>query len=618
MKAFFPAKVPGKLSGISLPLVLLGSLLLSACSHQEPAAKNEQQESRQQANGQTAAADKNKTRGQTPVTVIPGTPTAEDTVVIARQEHTEAAQGGALKKVKRDQAQRLVTTMEYSGPASMPRPPFPGPPPGFSSEVDRENYAKINENGVFLVEETPVSTFSIDVDTGSYSNMRRMINQGRLPPGDAIRVEELINYFSYLYPVPEVSAAPFSVTTEMAPAPWNRERQLLRIGLKGYELDKSQIKAANLVFLLDVSGSMNQSNKLPLLVKSLKMLTRQLNENDTISIVVYAGASGVVLENAKGNETAKIALALDKLRAGGSTHGSAGIEQAYQLAQQYFIKGGVNRVILATDGDFNVGTVNIESLKDLIARKREAGIGLITLGFGTGNYNDMLMEQLADVGNGNYAYIDTLNEARKVLVDEISSTLQTIAKDVKIQLEFNPEFVAEYRLIGYENRLLKREDFNNDKIDAGEIGAGHTVTALYELTMAGSKARRIDDLRYRQNKAAGVKAKVPGGGDEIAYLRLRYKAPDGSSSKLIEHPVTFASAVKELSQASDDFRFAGGVAAFGQLLKGGHFTENYGYNDVIALINGAKGQDDFGYRGEFVQLVRTTQALTDKGISGRQ
>ncbi|WDE01609.1 vWA domain-containing protein [Thalassomonas actiniarum] len=607
MKVLSLDKGSDKAFGICIPAIILGALLATGCSYQEPTAKNEQQETtRKQPGGQAAKTEQGKT--QPPVEITPEAQVAEIAVV-------DAVRGDADKKIKHSQARRLVTTMEYRGPASMPRPPLPGP--GFPGDVDRENYAKVDENGVFRVDETPVSTFSIDVDTGSYSNMRRMINQGRLPPGDAIRVEELINYFSYLYPVPGTNTQPFSVTTEMAPAPWNEKRQLLRIGLKGYELDKAQIKAANLVFLLDVSGSMNQVNKLPLLVKSLKMLTRQLNENDRISIVVYAGASGVVLENAKGNETAKIAMALDKLQAGGSTHGSAGIEQAYQLAQQYFIDGGVNRVILATDGDFNVGTVNIETLKDLIARKREAGIGLTTLGFGAGNYNDMLMEQLADVGNGNYAYIDTLNEARKVLVDEISSTLQTIAKDVKIQLEFNPEFVAEYRLIGYENRLLKREDFNNDKIDAGEIGAGHTVTALYELTMVGSEALRIDDLRYRKIKAADAKASVPGSGDEVAYLRLRYKAPQGGSSKLLEHAITFKSAAKDLSQASDDFRFAGAVAAFGQLLKGGHFTENYGYNEVISLVNGAKGPDNFGYRGEFLQLVRTTQALTDKGISRR-
>ncbi|WDE14276.1 vWA domain-containing protein [Thalassomonas haliotis] len=615
MKIFFLETIASKASVLRFAPLLFGCFLAAGCSYQEPAAKDEQQKTTQarQVGGQTAKPDEAK--GKIPETGVPEAAVSE-IAAVAEQGHVGAAQADVAKKVKQHQGQRLVTTMQYSGPASMPRPPFPRP--GYPPELDRENYAKINENGIFRVDETPVSTFSIDVDTGSYSNMRRMINQGRLPPGDAIRIEELINYFSYLYPVPVTSNEPFSVTTEMAPAPWNEKRQLLRIGLKGYELDKTQIKAANLVFLLDVSGSMNQPNKLPLLVKSLKMLTRQLNENDSISIVVYAGASGVVLENAKGNETAKIAMALDKLRAGGSTHGSAGIEQAYQLAQQYFITGGVNRVILATDGDFNVGTVNIETLKGLIARKREAGIGLTTLGFGTGNYNDMLMEQLADVGNGNYAYIDTLNEARKVLVDEINSTLQTIAKDVKIQLEFNPEFVAEYRLIGYENRLLKREDFNNDKIDAGEIGAGHTVTALYELTMAGSKALRIDDLRYRQHKAFDAQSTKPGGEDEVAYLRLRYKSPKGGSSNLIEHAITFAGAEKDLSRASDDFRFAGAVAAFGQLLKGGHFTENYGYNEVINLVNGAKGPDNFGYRGEFLQLVRTTQALTDKSVSRRQ
>ena len=612
--------------------LLVTTLLLTSCSYlgkESGKGPNREQEQEQQGQNQqqtssteTANKDKSTASAQNPLEQQSAQQTkAEQNKAEQGQSRPEAlqvAKRGADQLAAKSSAHTKhklmkVQTMEYSAPGFIP----PNPPMSF--DTDRENYAHISENGVYRVTETPVSTFSIDVDTGSYSNMRRMINNGQFPPADAIRVEELINYFTYLYPVPTDNKQPFSVNTEMAPAPWNKERQLLRIGLKGYQLDKSQIKAANLVFLLDVSGSMNSENKLPLLIKSLKMLTGQLNENDRISIVVYAGASGVVLENAAGNEHAKIAMALEKLSAGGSTHGSAGIKLAYQLAQQYFIAGGVNRVILATDGDFNVGTVNTETLKALIARKRESGIGLTTLGFGRGNYNDQLMEQLADVGNGNYAYIDTLNEARKVLVDEISSTLQTIAKDVKIQVEFNPELVAEYRLIGYENRVLNREDFNNDKIDAGEIGAGHAVTALYELTMVDSKAQRIGPLRYQDTALAKTKNKVKNNNksNELAYLRLRYKAPQGKSSQLIEQPITLAKTKKSLTDASDDFRFVAAVAGFGQLLKGGHFIDNYAYNEIIELGSGAKGDDLFGYRSEFLQLVRTTEALFDKPLSKR-
>ncbi|MBW2710159.1 MAG: von Willebrand factor type A domain-containing protein, partial [Deltaproteobacteria bacterium] len=345
-----------------------------------------------------------------------------------------------------------------------------------SEPLNRENYNHFDDNQIMLVAEAPVSTFSIDVDTGAYSNIRRMISAGNLPREDAVRVEELINYFSYDYPVPDSSDVPFSLTTEIGITPWNTDTRLLHIGIKGYDVSAKELPASNLVFLVDVSGSMNSPDKLGLLKSALKLLTKQMRSEDRVSIVVYAGASGIVLEPVAGNQTAKIAQALDVLSAGGSTNGAAGIRSAYQLAEQEFIKGGINRVILATDGDFNVGTVNFEALKDLVEEKRKTGISLTTLGFGTGNYNDHLMEQLADAGNGNYSYIDTLNEAQKVLVDEMSSTLNTIAKDVKIQIEFNPAIVAEYRLVGYENRMLKREDFNNDKIDAGEVGAGHTVT----------------------------------------------------------------------------------------------------------------------------------------------
>jgi Ca-activated chloride channel family protein len=474
--------------------------------------------------------------------------------------------------------------------------------------LDRENYEHFDENPVKLAAEHPVSTFSIDVDTGAYSNVRRFLNAGSLPPEDAVRVEELVNYFSYDYPVPESTDRPFSVTTEVAATPWDADKLLLQIGIKGYEVPAENRPAANLVFLVDVSGSMNSTDKLPLLKNSLKMLTRQLRSEDRVSMVVYAGSSGVVLEPTSGDRRAEILRALDRLSAGGSTNGASGIRLAYQMAEQGFIEDGINRVILATDGDFNVGTVDFDALIDLVERKRNTGISLTTLGFGTGNYNDHLMEQLADSGNGNYAYIDTLNEGRKVLVDELGSTLQTIAKDVKIQVEFNPDIVAEYRLIGYENRILRREDFNNDKIDAGEIGAGHTVTALYELTLTDSSARLIDPLRYGASQPAPRTAKDIGDG-EIAFVRLRFKAPDGDVSKLIEQPVVRGD-VPDIRDASGELRFAASVAAFGQLLKGGDYLGTYDFAEIAELATGARGEDLHGYRSGFVSLVRLADSLS--------
>lgn len=476
--------------------------------------------------------------------------------------------------------------------------------------VNRENYNHFEDNPIKLVAEAPVSTFSIDVDTGSYSNIRRMINAGNLPREDAVRVEELINYFAYDYPLPGDKNQPFSVTTEVALTPWNPDSRLLHIGIKGHDLAGGQLPAANLVFLVDVSGSMNSPDKLGLLKSALKLLSKQMRDKDKVSIVVYAGASGVVLEPVAANQSAKIAQALDSLSAGGSTNGAAGIQSAYQLAEQAFIKDGINRVILATDGDFNVGTVNFEALKDLVEEKRKTGISLTTLGFGSGNYNDHLMEQLADAGNGNYAYIDTLNEAQKVLVDEMSSTLNTIAKDVKIQLEFNPAVVAEYRLIGYENRVLNREDFNNDRVDAGDIGAGHTVTALYEIVLNSSKHRSMDALRYSRHKETEVSHV-----DELAYLRLRYKQPDGSQSSLIEQQIKTSDIKDQLASSSDRFRFSASVAGFGQLLRGGKYTRDFTYDDVIKLARSSRGKDDYGYRGEFISLVNLAGSLSAHAVS---
>jgi len=473
--------------------------------------------------------------------------------------------------------------------------------------VDRENYAHFDDNPIRRVAEHPVSTFSIDVDTGAYSNVRRMLRAGRLPPEDAVRVEEMINYFSYDYPPPESSDVPFSVHVEQAATPWNPDTRLVQVGIQGYRHDPADIPAANLVFLVDVSGSMSAENKLPLLKNALKMLARRLDGDDRIAIVVYAGATGVVLESTPGDQDATIIAALDRLSAGGRTNGAAGIELAYAQAEQGFIEGGINRVILATDGDFNVGTVDFEQLVDFAERKRATGIAITTLGFGTGNYNDHLMEQLADAGDGNYAYIDTRGEARKGLVDEMTATLMTIARDVKIQLEFNPAVVSEYRLIGYVNRMLKREDFNNDAIDAGDIGAGHTVTALYEVALAGSGGEHIDPLRYGRDAARATTE--TGVWRELGFLRLRYKAPGEDASRLIEQPIEN----RADREAEGRLAFAAAVAAFGQHLRGGKYLGGYTLDDVHALAAASKGDDPFGYRGEFLQLVRLAEGFQVAG-----
>lgn len=474
-----------------------------------------------------------------------------------------------------------------------------------SEPTDYENYAHFDNNPIHRAAEHPVSTFSIDVDTGSYANVRRFLRSGTLPVRDAVRVEELVNYFSYDYPTPDGAATPFRVTTEIGPTPWNPETLLLHIGVKGYEPPQKDLPPANLVFLIDVSGSMASPDKLDLVKSSLLLLSRQLRVNDRLSIVVYAGDSGVVLEPTPGDQNAKIQAAIQALHAGGSTNGGSGIRLAYSMAEQGFIKDGVNRILLATDGDFNVGTVNFEALKDLIVEKRKSGIALTTLGVGTGNYNDQLMEQLADVGNGNYAYLDSLQEAQKVLVNQRAATLLTIAKDVKVQIEFNPAVVAEYRLIGYENRALRREDFSNDKVDAGEIGAGHTVTALYEVALVGSRGLKLEALRYApSSQAVAVNA------TELGFLRIRYKPPTEETSKLQEWPLNKAAIVSDLGQTSERFRFAAAVAAFGQQLRGGVFTGSFNYEEVLKLARDARGGDPSGYRGEFLSLVQLAQSLS--------
>ncbi|MFN3357325.1 MAG: vWA domain-containing protein [Pseudomonas sp.] len=461
----------------------------------------------------------------------------------------------------------------------------------------REQYANLPDNPVHRVAETPVSTFSIDVDTGSYANVRRFLNQGSLPPEGAVRLEEMLNYFPYDYALP-TDGSPFGVTTEVAATPWNPRTQLLRIGIKASDRAVKQLAPANLVFLVDVSGSMDRREGLPLVQSTLKLLVDQLREQDRVSLVVYAGESRVVLPPTSGRDKARIRNAIDQLTAGGSTAGASGIQLAYQMAREGFIDKGINRILLATDGDFNVGISDFDSLKQMAVEQRKSGVSLTTLGFGVNNYNEHLMEQLADAGDGNYAYIDTLREARKVLVDQLSSTLAVVARDVKLQVEFNPEQVSEYRLLGYENRALKREDFNNDKVDAGDIGAGHTVTALYEIVPRGEKGW-LEPLRYASVPVAKNKS------DELAMVRVRYKPAAGGDSRLIERPVC-----KVSTQASDDLRFAAAVAAFAQQLKGdGRYTGNMSLSDTAALARSARGDDPFGLRNEFVQLVELAQGL---------
>ena len=543
----------------------------------------------------------------------------------SRQELSEVVVTGA--RIKRVDSEKKANVMREAAASDMaaaeayiPAPSSPPPPPmmrakavsagvlsGYSiseqPEQITEKYKNFSDNPIQLVTENPVSTFSIDVDTGSYSNVRRMLNNGVRPPADSVRAEEIINYFDFSYAAPNSRRQPFSVNTEIATAPWNSKHQLMMVGIKGYEVARSQIPAANIVFLIDTSGSMSSPDKLPLLISSFKEMTNKLRPQDRVSIVVYAGSAGLVLPATSGADKETILQALDKLQAGGSTNGGQGIELAYRIAKENFIDNGVNRVILATDGDFNVGIYDTEMLKTLVADQRKSGIALTTLGFGQGNYNDQMAEQLADVGNGNHAYIDNLNEGRKVLVEEMSSTMMTIAQDVKIQVEFNPLVVAEYRLIGYENRKLNREDFNNDKIDAGEIGAGHDVTAIYEITLVGSGGESVSPLRY--GKTASV---TTGKTDEIAMLRLRYKQPGSEQSQLIEKPMLRSSIS---AKPSDRMKLAASLAAYADLLRGGKNSNQFTWTDVRQLASSVSLPDSWGYRAEFIDLIDRASRLTE-------
>ena len=477
----------------------------------------------------------------------------------------------------------------------------PGQYQAYAAEpFNTEGYSTIHENGPKKVVDDPMSTFSIDVDAASYANMRRFINNGQKPPMDAVRIEEMINYFNYDYPQP-TDEHPFSINYELGDCPWNSDKKLLHIGLQGKEIEVENLPASNLVFLIDVSGSMSSENKLPLLKKAFKLLVNQLRDEDRVAIVVYAGSSGLALESTPGSDKQKILASLERLQSGGSTAGAAGLKLAYEVATKNFIKNGNNRIILATDGDFNVGQSSNAEMERLIERHRDMGVFISVLGFGMGNYKDDKMEIIADKGNGNYAYIDNIMEAKKVFINEFGGTLFTIAKDVKIQIEFNPAVVATYRLVGYENRLLNNEDFEDDKKDAGELGSGHTVTALYEIELTGMN-KDTRNLKYQQtviNKETAIS-------DELATIKFRYKKPDGDKSILMEEVIK--NNILPFKETSENFRFSSSVAGFGMLLRESEYNKDLKYGMIIDIAKGAKGNDKDGYRSEFIRLVELSEA----------
>ncbi len=546
-----------------------------------------------------------KVKGKSDVKVV----LQAETVAIEEVVLTDCLQGRAVGVqeaiAKRERKILIRGCATLSSPQAYYCPPSP-------IIQNNEDYANINENKFLSPEQEPLSTFSVDVDRASYANIRRFINQGTLPPSDAVRIEEMINYFNYEYAEPE-NEHPFAIHHEVATCPWNKTHYLMKVALQGKRIEKDNLPPSNLVFLLDVSGSMNNSNKLPLLKSALKMLVNELRDEDRVSIVVYAGAAGVVLEPTSGKNKSKIVAALDRLSAGGSTAGGAGLKLAYQLAEENLMKEGNNRIILATDGDFNVGVSSNDEMEKLITAKRDKGIFITVAGFGMGNYKDSKMEIIADKGNGNYFYIDNIQEARKAMVEEFGGTLYTIAKDVKFQLEFNPMHVAGYRLIGYENRLLANEDFNNDTKDAGEIGAGHTVTALYEIIPVGAEDESnylpgVDPLKYQSNQKKEQKPSVNKTfSDELLTLKLRYKKPDSSKSTLLVQVVK--NKISNYKNASSDFKFAASVAAWGMKLRQSPFISTVNYNSIIQWAKDSKDRDDEGYRAEMIRLMESAKVL---------
>ncbi|WP_107971460.1 vWA domain-containing protein [Neisseria elongata] len=468
--------------------------------------------------------------------------------------------------------------------------------------TNTERYQKQPDQPVKAVAQEPVSTFSIDVDTGSYANVRRFLSDGGLPPEDAVRIEEIVNYFPYNYPLP-TGTHPFAIHTQTVDSPWQPEAKLIKIGIQAQDLAKKELPPANLVFLVDVSGSMDEPDKLPLVKKTLRILTEQLRPQDKVTLITYADGEALVLPPTSGDNKDEILRAINKLQAGGSTAGESALKMAYEQAQKAYVKNGINRILLATDGDFNVGVADTEALKSMVAEKRKSGISLTTLGFGTGNYNEDMMEQIADAGDGNYSYIDNEKEAKKVLQHQLTSTLATVAQDVKIQVEFNPATVKEYRLVGYTNRTLRNEDFNNDKVDAGDIGSGHSVTAIYEIIPQG-KQGWLNESRYQKAPAAS------GGKNEYAFVKVRYKLPGQSTSKLIEQAVPAISI--PLAQADEDTRLALAAASYAQALRGGEYNGKLDWDAIERMAKQAKGKDPFGLQEEFVELVKIAKSLSSK------
>lgn len=529
----------------------------------------------------------------------------------ARSKAAADTEVAARRELQREAASTAAPAPAPSVALATPLMPAPVAPAGQMAQD--APYTHITTRGAMAhpvkrVAVEPVSTFSIDVDTGSYTSVRGLLRRGVLVPRDAVRVEEMLNYFSYDYARPAAaSGVPFAVHTELAPAPWNPSNHLLKIGIQAADPAKESLPPANLVFLVDVSGSMSIPQSLPVVKESLLGFVEQLREQDRVSIVTYSGATRVLLESVPGDRKDVIRRAITSLQAGGSTAGASGLRLAYEQARRGYIEGGINRILLATDGDFNVGVTDIDQLKEIVASERKAGIGLSTLGVGHASYNDALMEQIADVGDGKYSFLDTAAEGRKVLVDEFTSTLATVARDVKLQVEFNPAVVKEYRLIGYDNRQLAREDFNNDQVDAGDVGAGHRVTALYEVTLHGQRGLH-DEERYPANRPA---AKADGRDDELGFLKIRYKLPDESRSRLMEQALS-----KEpvsMAQASEDFRFATAVAAYGQLLQGSPHLHDFGWREVLTMAERSLGRDPHGQRREFVELAQRAAQLARGG-----
>ncbi|MEH6814138.1 MAG: von Willebrand factor type A domain-containing protein [Motiliproteus sp.] len=514
---------------------------------------------------------------------------------------------GRIQAEVRRQASAVVSTDMMVGTTS----PAPSSPPRLDyaeQTQDREQYAQFQNNPLKSTAVDPLSTFGVDVDTASYAIARQDLNQGRLPRAESVRTEEWLNYFSYDYPRPDSRKQPFSVYTEAAPSPWADDKHILMVGLKGYEVSKTELPPLNLTFLIDVSGSMSSQNKLPLAKTAMKMLTKQLRPQDRVAIAVYAGAAGLVLESTPGNQKHTIISALDRLHAGGSTAGGAGIQLAYKTARSHREEGAISRVILLSDGDFNVGTTSTDALKKMVEKERQSGVSLSVLTFGRGNIRDELMNSLAEIGNGNAGYIDSAHEAKKYLVDEMSGSLMTIAKDVKSQIEFNPAVVAEYRLLGYETRHLEHHEFNDDKKDAGEIGAGHEVTALYELTLKGSKAALTPQLRYAPSaETSAIRSTFDKQAQELAFLKLRYKQPDGDTSTLITQPIYMDSIQPSYWQASEHFRWSAAVAGAAQKARG--MISQWNYSDSVKLAKSAIGDDSHGYRGEFIRLMEMAENL---------